>query len=245
MNTPRTSVGRRQAPRGRLSPAIVAGSLALALAACKHTSEVEVVGSVPSDYRLNHPIAIEDKVQTVDIPVSMNGARLTEGVRGNVNGFAQRFLASGAAVIAIVTPSGSADETAAIWLSYQIKDVLVASGVDPKAIDFRVYRARGERTPPIRIAFSAVAATTAGCGPWTDQVATNKNNVNYGNFGCATQQNLAAIVANPLDLIYPRGMTPADATRRATVLEKYEKGESYQSDYSRETGGTVAKGVGG
>ena len=34
------------------------------------------------------------------------------------------------------------------------------------------------------------------------------------------QQNLAAIVANPLDLLYPRGMTPADAARRAVVLRE-------------------------
>ncbi|HEY2743800.1 MAG TPA: CpaD family pilus assembly lipoprotein [Polyangia bacterium] len=37
---------------------------------------------------------------------------------------------------------------------------------------------------------------------------------------------MAAQIANPRDLIAPRDMTPADATRRSVVLDKYRKGES-------------------
>jgi len=232
-------------PVDLVRPVFIAGGLALALSACTHTRhQPEIVGSVPDDYRLNHPIAIDDTVKTLDVPVSTNAARLTSGVKGNIQGFAQRFLDSGAAVIAVVTPSGSSDETAAVWLSYQVKDALVGAGVDPKKVDFRVYRAKGEGNAPIRIAFSAVSATTAGCGPWPDQVAKTSENTHYHNYGCATQQNLAAMVANPLDLLYPRGMSPADATRRAAVLANYQKGAPTQGDYSKEPGATVATGVG-
>ena len=234
---------RRLAPL----PALIVGALALGLGACTHTRhhEVEIVGSIPEDYRLNHPIAIDDSVKAMDIPVSLNAARLTRGVKGNIQGFAQNFLGSGAAVIAIVTPSGSTDEAAAVWTGYQIKDVLIGAGVDPKAVDFRVYRARGEGNAPVRIAYSAISARAGGCGPWTDRIENTKENRHYEAYGCATQKNLAAMVANPLDLVYPRGMTPADAARRATILQKYENGEAFQGDYAREPGGTVAKGVGG
>ena len=78
-------------------------------------------------------------------------------------------------------------------------------------------------------------------GPDGEQRVQNRH---YESFGCATQQNLAAMVDNPLDLLYPRGMTPADAARRATVLDKYRRGESFTSDLSKETGGSVATGVG-
>ena len=88
-------------------------------------------------------------------------------------------------------------------------------------------------------------AKTAACGPWPDQIARNVENRNYYTFGCATQNNLAAMVDNPLDLLYPRGMTPPDATRRAVVLNKYGTGTAYQSDYSKEVGADeVAQGVG-
>jgi len=48
----------------------------------------------------------------------------------------------------------------------------------------------------------------------------------YPDFGCATQRNFAAQVANPADLIGPRSMTPAAAERRDVVWGKYIKGES-------------------
>ena len=161
-------------------PLLVASGLALALSACSHVDRQEIVGSVPQDYRLAHPIAIEDSVKTMDIPVSLNSARLSEGFKANIQGFAQGFRRSGAAVIAIVTPSGSADERAATWLSFQIQDTLVASGVSAKQIDFRVYRAGpGERSAPVRIAYSAISAHTAPCGSWPDQVGNTEKNGNY------------------------------------------------------------------
>ena len=40
-----------------------------------------------------------------------------------------------------------------------------------------------------------------------------------------TQHNLAAMVANPADLLGPRTMTPAARERRDIVWDKYVKGE--------------------
>lgn len=227
--------------------ALAAVGLLVALAGCKTTNNTsaEIVGAVPDDYRRNHPIAINELIDTMDVPVGINSGKLPAGFSANIQGFAQKFLASGSQTIAIVAPSGSANETPATYISYQIRDVLVASGVPRKAIDMRVYKAAsGENGAPVRIAFARIAAQTAGCGPWPDQLGNNAENRNYHNFGCATQQNMAAIVANPLDLLYPRGMTPPDAARRAAVLQKYEQGQVYQSDYSREPAGQIAEGVG-
>jgi pilus assembly protein CpaD len=43
--------------------------------------------------------------------------------------------------------------------------------------------------------------------------------------GCATQRNLAAMVANPEDLVHPRGETPRPSERRDTVWGKYVAGQ--------------------
>jgi pilus assembly protein CpaD len=229
-----------------LAALTAAGGLAVVLAGCAGpVQSVEPTGAVPDDYRLNHPIAIEDKVETLDVPVGLYTARLTGAEKANVVGFAQKFVASGSSVIAVVAPSGSPNQDVAAGIAVEIQDVLAKAGVAAKAIDYRVYHAGSdERNAPVRVAFSRVGATTAPCGPWPDQASVNGQNRNYANFGCASQQNLAAIVDNPLDLLYPRGLTPADAARRADVLEKYRKGQAFSADLSRETGGSVAQGVG-
>ena len=73
-------------------------------------------------------------------------------------------------------------------------------------------------TPAPTSATRRSASPTAGSPPRPRRAAhgptrsaNTTENRNYFAFGCATQQNLAAIVDNPLDLLYPRGLTPADA----------------------------------
>ena len=234
--------------RARLaSPALLlAGGLIAALAGCTTSSEQQIVtGGIPDDYRHNHPIAVEELLQTMDVPAGQDTGHLSTPVRGTVAGFGKAFAASGASLIAVVAPSGSPNQVAAATVAVEVEDVLRQSGVNPRAIEYRVYRAGPEeRNAPVRIAYNNISAHTAPCGPWQDQVTDTGQNRHYAAFGCATQQNLAAMVASPLDLIYPRGMTPADAQRRAFVLDHYRKGAAFGSDRSQETGGTIASGVG-
>jgi len=229
----------------RLAMSAVALVGALALASCAgRVNPYEKTGAVPEDYRTNHPITLEEQISTLDVPVSIDTAALTKPMRSNVAFFAQSFLASGSAVVAVVAPSGSPNQLAAAGIAVEVEQVLRETGVDPRVISYRVYRAdRSEKIAPVRIAFSRVAATTAPCGPWSDQMTVNATNEHYDSYGCATQQNLAAMVENPLDLLYPRGLTPADATRRATVLERYRLGSLTGASRPLGEGGTIS-GVG-
>jgi pilus assembly protein CpaD len=251
---PSASAWRRaRTGRGLLSAAVL---LAL-LAGCTthmHAARIDrhvIVGSVPEDYRTTHPIAIEEGIETLDVPAGLNTVRLTTGAKEIIAGFAQAFLASGSATIAVVTPTASTNQAVARELAGEIRDELVAAGVDAKAIEFRVYPAHAsEVTAPIRLAYSKIGAHTAGCGPWPDQVTRNIENRNYANYGCATQQNLAAMVSNPLDLLYPRGMTPPDAVRRVGVVGNYEGNPDFAGYQPKPTHGIypttpdIAKGVG-
>lgn len=242
-----TRSGRAASPsakRAGTALMVAASAFVLALAGCAQTVDpYEVTGAVPEDYRTNHPILIEEQIAVIDIPVSANSARLTESAKANVAFFAQSFTQSGASVIAVVAPSGSPNQVAAAAAAVEIEDVLRRSGVPASAIDYRVYPASAaERIAPVRIAYNRVAAHTAPCRPWSDQMTVNTQNEHYGSYGCASQQNLAAMVTNPLDLLYPRGMTPADAARRTSVLQMYRSGSPLQSSQSGLTGGTVAGG---
>jgi pilus assembly protein CpaD len=252
-------MNRRILPAGASAPIWPIGRvlavLAAALAGCTHmqTAKIDrhvIVGSVPEDYRTTHPIAVEEGVETLDVPAGLNAVGLTSGVRDNIRGFAQAFLASGSAAIAIVTPAGSTNQAAARALASQIRAELLATHVDPQAIQFHTYRAEpSEVTAPIRLAYSKIGAHTAGCGPWPDQFNRNTDNRNYFNYGCATQQNLAAMVANPLDLLYPRSVSPPDATRRVGVLGNYEGAVdapltgATQGNYGKEPSATIFQGV--
>jgi pilus assembly protein CpaD len=217
---------------------------AASLAGC-NWSRHEIVGSVPDDYRTRHPIVFDEDLAVLDVPVGPGASRLAPDSYANVMAFGDRFRRSGSPVIAIVTPSGSPNEQAARRSAGEIQAALASSGIAGQAISLRTYAATSrDTTAPIRLAYSSIVARTDQCGQWPDQLTNTSENRNYHNFGCATQQNLAAIVANPLDLAYPRESAPPDAERRGRVLEQYRQGTPYQTDYSRESGGTIAQ-VGG
>ena len=54
-----------------------------------------VVGSVPDDYRTNHPIVIAEQEQVLDLPAGANGGALTKGEKHTIDGFLSRFWVSG------------------------------------------------------------------------------------------------------------------------------------------------------
>ncbi len=52
----------------------------------------------------------------------------------------------------------------------------------------------------------------------------------HPNYGCAYQNNMAAMVANPVDLLRQRSEEPSDANRRSAVLERYRAGAQSEGE---------------
>ncbi|MEM5471003.1 CpaD family pilus assembly lipoprotein [Hoeflea sp. AS60] len=181
------------------------------------------VGAVPDDYRTNHPIIVAERERTVDIPVASGDRKLTTSMREIVRGAAQNYRSSASGAVRIMVPVGSANAGAASVLSTQVADALRKEGVPGDRILSSPYQVSSPQdAAPIRIAYMAITASTGECGRWPeDLLADTTDNKHYANFGCATQNNLAAQIANPGDLIAPRGMTAIDAERRSTVIEAY------------------------
>ena len=106
-----------------------------------------------------------------------------------------------------------------------MRPLLADQGFAESAISIEPYHAEGDPQPPVRIAYLRFAAEGPTCGKWPSNLAETSRNVNYENFGCASQKNLAAMVSNPADLLGPRTMTPASADRRDTTWGRYIKGD--------------------
>ncbi|MCZ7932454.1 CpaD family pilus assembly protein [Agrobacterium leguminum] len=179
--------------------------------------------AIPDDYRTRHPITLSEAEHSLDIPVSASDSRLTTAMADNVRGFAQNYASMSTGIINIQTPSGSANSAAASRMAKQIRLTLSGAGVAPgKIMETRYAASPNGDTSPIRLSYVAVTAMTGQCGQWPEDLSDNTfANKNWYNFGCASQSNLAAQIANPMDLVGPRGMSPIDAERRAVVIDTY------------------------
>jgi pilus assembly protein CpaD len=99
----------------------------------------------------------------------------------------------------------------------------------------------------VRLNYPRVSAEAGPCGLWPADLGPtyepqHYENKNYWNLGCASQRNLAAMVANPADLVQPRG-EDADAykARRSVVLENYRKGDPTGTRYGTPNQGMITE----
>ena len=208
--------------------AVMIGLAGLATGCASLEQDTTVTGSVPDDYRTRHPIIVRESENAQDIVVAANARKLSYRDRAVAESFASQFKRSGARSMAIMIPSGSRNEAAARRIAHGVANAIIARGVGSDQIQIQHYAASGHgEAATIRLVFTdIVAEVDSRCGTWNEELTHHARNRNYYNFGCATQNNLAAMVANPADLLGPRGESEIDATRRTTVIEDWRENGS-------------------
>ncbi|WP_064821142.1 CpaD family pilus assembly protein [Rhizobium phaseoli] len=211
-------------PRLAISKAlfVTAAVSVVVLSGCAGPHDQLTTGGIPDDYRARHPIIVTEAEQTVDIPVASTDRRLTIAQRDLIRGFAANYVSRASGPVYVLSPEGSPNSAAAHQLRNQVRAELASRGIASSKIINTSYAAAGAGdAAPIRLSFTGTTAITTQCGQWPKDISNDFANQNYYNFGCATQNNLAAQVANPEDLVAPRGMTPIDAQRRNNAIQEY------------------------
>jgi pilus assembly protein CpaD len=232
--TIRTSVDRHRTLR--LLGALF--GLSITLGACTDTTREAVTASVPEDYRLRHPIAIQEADRSVVIFVGNARGGLSASQRADVIGLARVWVSEGTGAIVADVPVDTPNARAAESAYREIKALLAAGGVPAGGIRLHHYHPDDPRTlATIRLSYPKIAAVAGPCGLWPEDLGPSVNdpgyfeNKSYYNFGCAYQRNMAAMIDNPSDLVQPRPETPAYTMRRTEGFEKYRKGTTTATDY--------------
>jgi pilus assembly protein CpaD len=231
---------RKQLETGRRTPLIVLGRALVvlvgtaSLGGCYTTRSADISESTPSDYRQRHPITLTEKPQTLEVFVGTGRGGLTPTQRAQVLAFAGSWRREGTAGLIIDQPIHSPNARAAGETLHEVRAILAASGVLGRGMVVRGYDGGTSPVAPIRISYPRVAAQAGPCGLWPQSIGPSydsgdMSNKPYWNFGCASQRNLASMVADPVDLVQPRAETSASAPRRNAVLDKYRKGDTTSS----------------
>lgn len=220
---PRPGIARRRSA-ALAGPAMAIAALAL-LAGCQtNPTDSVVVGAIPDDYRTTHPIVISEKDQVLDLPVGAGERGMTGLQQGRLDGFLSEYDRSAAPVLAIVAPVGGVNQVAASYAARDFARRAKRIGIPPSRVVISQYQASAsDVSPPIRIVYTAMRAHTDQCGRWPEDLTDTVENKHYANFGCAMQNNLAAQVANPADLLGPRRRGEIDAENRKRSIDLYER----------------------
>jgi pilus assembly protein CpaD len=173
----------------------------------------------------NHPIMVEPSYR--DLKVQFAGG--TEGLSADdavkFDSFLSDYRVHGNGSLGISVPNGPASRAAITYLGERAaatgisRDKILVSTRDVANGDGRV-----------DVSYIAYTARTDACGDWSENDAFTLDNRTPKRFGCSVQQNIAAMVADPRDLLGPGAMGPVDTGRRAAVMDHYQKGEITQAD---------------
>ena len=220
----------------RIAGALV--GLSVVLGACTHTDEAVTTASIPDDYRLRHPIAIQEADRSVVIFVGRARGGLSAEQRADVMGLAQTWLHEGTGAIVADVPTGTPNARAAESAFREAQATLSAAGVPPNGVTVHHYHPDNPRQlATVRLSYPRISATAGPCGLWPEDLGPSIKdrgyieNKPYYNFGCAYQRNMAAMVEQPSDLLQPRPETPAYTARRTEGFDKYRKGTSTSTIY--------------
>jgi len=202
---------------------ILAMAVAALLTGCAYLHRDAVtVGAIPDDYRTTHPIVIAEKNEKIDLPVGAGDRGMTRFQRETLLGFLDGYDKNAAPALTIAIPVGSANEIAATAAGRDFARLAVASGIRRNRIVMTSYQsASPEASAPVRVAYISMKAQTDKCGRWPEDLLQTSENKHYADFGCSYQNNLAAQMDNPGDLLGPRKPSPIDAENRSGVIDVY------------------------
>lgn len=102
----------------------------------------------------------------------------------------------------------------------------------------------------IRLSFQRLQAKVASkCGLWPQDLGGSDPRFNYGNepywnFGCASQANLAAQVADPVDLARGRVETHGDTLRQVKDIQDLREGKDPSTIYRQDDQNRINRSVG-
>jgi pilus assembly protein CpaD len=230
------------APRAASGPAPTMGRIlfaasvvALALTACKKDEPgAHFAGLAIVDPSQRHPILVSQEPAHMSLRVPRGSSGLSPAQKSQVGGFLERYRGadSGNSKLVVSVPSGSSNESSIVRAVSDLRVLIAGSGFAESNVVIEPFIEGREGGAPIRLAYLRYVAKGPDCGSWPGNLAEERRNLEYHNFGCAQQHNLAAQIANPADLLGPRTMEPSDPERRTIVFDKYRQGRSTPAEKS-------------
>lgn len=201
---------------------LVAGS-------CSVTNDGSMISE---DGARNHPIAVEPSFRDLKIQFLGGADGMSAEDAAKFDAFVMEYRVRGNGSLGISAPNGPASRAAITFFSERA----AATGISRDKILVSTRDAANGDTR-VDVSYISYTARAETCGDWSENLAFSGDNLTPKNFGCSVQHNIAAMVADPRDLLGPGAMGPVDTTRRANVMDHYQKGEITQAaKHSSESG---------
>jgi pilus assembly protein CpaD len=219
---------------------VLAGASLIALTGCAQSAN-----QVAYSNRMHTQIQAQEVTAELKIDTVVAGEKLGSTERQAVEYFASAFQNEGHGTLIISRPSNGPDDVAAMRAAADARAIMLAEGIEAQYITEGPYDASGARAAPLVISYRTYEAVVPNCPDVSAyDFAWTGTNSTLPSFGCAVATNLAAMIADPSDLVGEQPSDPVDAARRSVVLTKYRNGEKTGAERNQDANGAISSAVG-
>jgi pilus assembly protein CpaD len=192
----------------------VLGALSLVLAGCAAASSrtpdpVALATEAPNDIQVR-TVTVTHAVRLGESEASLDAAETAD-----LRDFLQASGAARGTPVQVQTLAG--DERRAGPMIAALYDL----GFQP-----RTASAVGIAPGQARLTIEMVVASAPSCPNWSRRPGNDTANIVHSDFGCASAANLAAMVADPRDLLVGRDLEAASGDAAVAAIARYRQGIS-------------------
>ena len=103
---------------------------------------------------------------------------------------------------------------------------LVAEGVNRRSIILKKGTAPRIDAFGVMFSFRGYMLDVPICENWLEEKNHNQTNLPHANYGCSYQRNIGLMLADPGDLVAPKGISDTDTRRMDEVIRVFRRGEA-------------------
>lgn len=221
------------------------GASLMALGACASyaptaVSESDLQGTVLS----RNEIGVTKRAEFLEIALPAEASELSDTDRTRIRSFVRAYAQSGHGPLVLSLPQASTNPQLAVTAIAEARAIAWESGVEYDEIAGEAHGGADTGPQPIILAYETYDAVAPECASKASidfsDVASNNT---LPTLGCSVRTNLAAMIADPADLLGNRELGAADNVRRDVILEKFRRGESTASVRSSQESGAISDAV--
>ena len=206
----------------------LAGGL-LALTGCQsnkgsiHDVPASDFYSTPLD---RYQIGVKEHREYLEVKLDPRDTQLRATEVMKVRAFIDKYADVGHGPLVISMPKQAEAPQLAVGAVSEIREFAWEAGVNYEQLLGAAYDATGRTSSPIVMAFKSYEAIAPDCPSLAQIDLSNAvSNSETAAFGCAVRSNMAAMIAEPADLLGERELTEGSADRQLYQLDLWLRGE--------------------
>ncbi|KCZ48367.1 CpaD family pilus assembly protein [Hyphomonas pacifica] len=190
-------------------------------------------------------IGVAKRTEFLEISLDSEASELSLSDKARINNFVVNYRQKGHGPLVMSLPASSANPQLAVAAISEARTIAWENGVQYEEISDTHHGSEESLMEPLILAYQTYDAIAPNCpSKATVDFADIASNNEQSTLGCSVRANLAAMIADPADLMGQRSLDPADPLRRSVILEKFRSGEITGAARSEDESGTVSKALG-